>query len=428
MRRIAALAAAALVAGGLTTGTATATSGAADPPLTVSGTDLAAAFHCPATFANTREPVLLVHGTFANDQENYSWNYLLDLPERGFDVCTVTLPHRSQADIQVASEYVVFAVRQMAAATGRRVDILGHSQGGLQPRWAVRWYRHLRPLVDDIVTLATPHHGTELASLQAQSCAACFQMSPNSRFLARLNSGDETPSAIDYTSIWTELVDELVFPEPEASTLGGGGSNVANIPVQSVCASRPVDHVSIVADAVVHQLVLDAFTEDGPADVARAAPNCLSTTFVPPEALAAGLALLEDALTDPEPPVGEGRADAEPATAFYARTGLPTFVDVPRRHSAFWEVEWTDATGVTQVERRRFRPGDPWTQGQAVRWLSRIGIERGPAPHPDRPMRRAQAARWAGLTDHPWLTVRPHAIVRRGPAAVFVFDVEAASP
>ena len=73
---------------------------ASDPPLDVPAATLAAALHCPATFSHpAHEPVLLVHGTFATDQENWGFNYALVLPKLGYDVCTVTLPKRSLDDI-----------------------------------------------------------------------------------------------------------------------------------------------------------------------------------------------------------------------------------------------------------------------------------------------------------------------------------------
>src|SRR5689334_15540847 len=167
-----------LLGGLVATAPASATTGAEDPPLTVDQATLDASLECNTPFDDAREPVLLVHGTFATGNENWSWNYLPNLLGLGYDVCVVTMPDRSTSDIQVQSEYVVNAVRAMAAmAGGRKIDILGHSQGGLQPRWVTRWYPETRALIDDVVTLATPHNGTALASLQPISCAACFQMS-----------------------------------------------------------------------------------------------------------------------------------------------------------------------------------------------------------------------------------------------------------
>lgn len=372
MRRAAAsLLVLATAVGLLATAPAEATPGTQDPPLTVDGATLDAALHCSTPFDDTREPVLLVHGTFATDDENWGWNYRPHLLAAGFDVCTVRLPGRSLDDIQVSSEYVVNAVRDISAmAGGRKVDLLGHSQGGLQPRWVTRWYPATRALVDDVVTLAAPHHGTSVASLQPLSCAACFQMSPSSAFIAALNSGDESPGEVDYTSIFTELADELVQPQPAASTIAPA-DNVANISIQQACSPVPklVDHVSIAADQATYDLVLDAFGNDGPADVARAEPDCVTPFFVTPEELLGGQAALEDLLTNPSVPAPSVVA-AEPAGAFYVDP--PAFGDVPAGHWAYWEITWAASTGVATGDGTSFSPGAVWNRAQAVMWLWRL--------------------------------------------------------
>jgi len=363
-----------LGAGLLAARPAGATPGTQDPPLSVDPELLDASLECTSPFDDTREPVLLVHGTFATGNDNWSWNYLPHLTGQGYDVCTVTMPDRSTGDIQVQSEYVVHAVRRMAAmAGGRSIDVLGHSQGGLQPRWMARWYPDTRALVDDIVTLATPHNGTAVASFQNLSCAACFQMAPGSAFLAALNAGDPTPGEVDYTSIWTDFVDELVQPQPQASTLAGGGDNVANLSVQQVCGLpvKPVDHVSIAVDTATRDLVLDAFTEDGPADPVRAAPDCVTPFYLSPQEFEGGRAMFEDFLTDPTVPEG-GFATEEPPTAYYADPDRPAFDDVSEDHWAYWEVEWATHGQIATGNGTRFRPGAPWTRAQAVMWLWRL--------------------------------------------------------
>jgi triacylglycerol esterase/lipase EstA (alpha/beta hydrolase family) len=260
-----------------------------DPPLSVPERVLDDALRCPATFANrARQPVLLVHGTFATPEENWSWNYLHALPAAGYDVCTVRLPDRATGDIQVASEYVVHAVRRIFERSGSKVDVLGHSQGGLEPRWAVRWWPSLRTKVDDLVTLGTPHHGTTIADLaleQGQGPPAAWQMRTTARFIAALNTEDETPGPISYTSIYT-LADELVQPVfPRATAALAGGRNIL---VQDLCPGRVVDHVGLAYDAATHDMVIDAFTHSGPADPARFdRSTCLQVAFegVAPEPL-----------------------------------------------------------------------------------------------------------------------------------------------
>jgi triacylglycerol lipase len=271
---------------------------ASDPPLSVPEPLLADALRCPPAFTHrAHQPVLLVHGTFATPEENWSWNYGHALPAAGYDVCTVRLPDRSTGDIQVSSEYVVYAVRKIFERSGSKVDVLGHSQGGLQPRWALRWWTSLRTKVDDLVMLGTPNHGTVVADRTTPLGAppAAWQMRTDARFIAALNSGDETPGTVSYTSIYT-LLDELVQPVvPTATAALAGGRNIL---VQDLCPGRVVEHVGLAYDAAVHDMVIDAFTRRGPADPARFdRSTCLQVAFdgvAPEPLLSTGIAELQD--------------------------------------------------------------------------------------------------------------------------------------
>ena len=160
-----------------------------------------------------KHPVLLVHGTGVTRDENWEWNYWQTLPEKGWEVCWVQLPNVSLRDIQVGAEYVARALSKMHRATGEPIDILGHSQGGLQPRWAIKWFSSAR-FVADYIALASPNHGTEVADTisQDEGCIpACWQMRRVSDFIAALNRDNETPGPIHYTNIYS-ATDELVQP------------------------------------------------------------------------------------------------------------------------------------------------------------------------------------------------------------------------
>ncbi|HVM41537.1 MAG TPA: lipase, partial [Acidimicrobiia bacterium] len=224
--------------------------------------------------------LLLVHGTYTRADENWGWNYARILPEQGWDVCTVDLPDRSMGDIQVQAEYVVHAVRRITALTGEQVDVMGHSQGGLQPRWAVKWWPDVRAAVDDLVMLGTPNHGTAPAQgvgLFGRCHPSCWQMAPGSAFLEALNRDDETPGDVSYTSVYS-LNDELVQPAyPEATAALDGASNVL---MQELCPGRPVEHVQLVGDAAVAAVVLDALTGAGPFNRSRFTISaCAGTWF-----------------------------------------------------------------------------------------------------------------------------------------------------
>ncbi|MEU5398086.1 alpha/beta fold hydrolase [Streptomyces sp. NPDC005963] len=248
------------------------------PSLSTPPDRLAAALNCPAGFPRAeREPVLLVHGTGVDADLNWGWNQAPALRERGYDVCTVDLPGRSTGDIQESAEYVVHAVAALHSATGRKADVIAHSQGGLQIRWGLTWWPGLRNMVDDVVSLGTPEHGTAAGDLLcALPCAAAaHQMTPGSAFLTALNSGDQTPGAISYTSIYTR--DDLVVV-PHRTAVRDGARNIG---LQEVCGIRLVTHIGLVYDSVAFRLVLDALSRPGPADPRRLPiGTCLAYPYV----------------------------------------------------------------------------------------------------------------------------------------------------
>jgi triacylglycerol lipase len=251
---------------------------AGGPALSVAEDRLAAGLACPGRFGGEHEPVLLVHGTATNTRETWSWNYLRALPPLGFSVCTVDLPDRALGDIQVSAEYVVHAIRTVAGASGQRVDVIGHSQGSLEARWALRWWPDIRSLVDDYVSLGGPHHGASGADqvCATGSCApAAQQMRTGARFLAALNHGDETPDGADYTSVFSAN-DELVQP-PVSAKLDGA----VNVLVQDLCPARYVHHAGLVHDPAVFNLLLDALARPGPADVSRFDAATCHGTWMP---------------------------------------------------------------------------------------------------------------------------------------------------
>jgi len=78
--------------------------------------------------------VLLVQGTGATAKDNWSWTYEPALNKLSIPWCQIDLPDHATGDIQINGEYVVYAIRTMYARAGRRIAIIGHSQGGMVPR------------------------------------------------------------------------------------------------------------------------------------------------------------------------------------------------------------------------------------------------------------------------------------------------------
>lgn len=250
------------------------------PELRVPRAELAAALQCfgPALTDTTKSPVLLSHATAVSANTNFGRNYIPALTAQGYPVCTVDYPDVSMGDIQISAEYVVYAVRHMASVSGRKVSIIAHSQGGLQPRWALRFWPDVREDTSVYVAWGTPQHGsTVVDALCLTGCApALQQMRTNSRFLAALNSGTETWGTTAYTTVSTAL-DEFVQPQPSSSSLDGA----TNIGVQSICPGHVVDHILLTFDPVVYAITMDALSHQSAADPSRIGRAACSELVMP---------------------------------------------------------------------------------------------------------------------------------------------------
>ncbi len=257
------------------------------PPLTVPVAQLQSALSCWGQLRSSgREPVLLVPGTTINPQGDFGWGWEPALRALDWPYCTVDLPGNAMGDIQIAAQYVVYSIRAMSAAAGRRIEIVGHSQGGMVPRWALRFWPDTRSMVDDLVGMSPSNHGTlDADAICLATCApAIWQQRSNAAFIQALNAGQETFPGISYTDIYTDT-DEVVVPNlgPQASSsLHGGGGQITNVAIQQVCPLDVTEHIGIgTYDNTAFQIALDALTHPGPADPARVPRSICAYLLMP---------------------------------------------------------------------------------------------------------------------------------------------------
>ncbi|MBO0769697.1 MAG: hypothetical protein J2O48_13520, partial [Solirubrobacterales bacterium] len=122
------------------------------PPLSVPAAQLKASLKCEPSVANAKvTPVLLNPATGVTAEQNYSWNWERALDKLGIPWCAYHAPNSTEGDIPTSGEYLVNAIRTEYAMAGRKIDVLGHSQGGMSMRWALRFWPDTRPMVDDVV-------------------------------------------------------------------------------------------------------------------------------------------------------------------------------------------------------------------------------------------------------------------------------------
>jgi triacylglycerol esterase/lipase EstA (alpha/beta hydrolase family) len=257
------------------------------PALSVPQDTLAAGLQCSGGLATGPAPVLLVPGTGSNPQHNFSWNWEPALNNLGIPWCAVTLPDNALGDIQIAGEYVVNAIRVMHAGAGRRISIIGHSQGGMVPRWALRFWPDTRAMVDDQIGLAPSNHGTSTAHATCgNGCApAIWQQADDAAFIKALNSYQETFPGISYTDVYTHT-DEEVQPNSDdtgSSSLHGGGGAITNVAIQTICPGDMSEHNGLgTVDNTAYALAIDALANPGPANPSRIdASSVCSTPLMP---------------------------------------------------------------------------------------------------------------------------------------------------
>jgi triacylglycerol esterase/lipase EstA (alpha/beta hydrolase family) len=191
----------------------------------------------------------------------------------GRDATVVTLPGDGTGDLGQQAAALARAADSVRARTGAAtVDVVGYSAGGVVARLWVLDHGGAK-VARRVVTLGSPQHGTDLASLAGSlvpgACPeACRQLATDSPLLDRLNQGDETPVGPTFVSIWTTN-DETVVP-PDSAQLAGA----LNVTVQSVCPTARVSHGGLPTDPLVAQMVrVELAPGDpvalGPADCAQ---------------------------------------------------------------------------------------------------------------------------------------------------------------
>jgi triacylglycerol esterase/lipase EstA (alpha/beta hydrolase family) len=229
---------------------------------------------CKPSAAHPR-PVVLVHGTFA-DMSN-SWQAISPLLKNN-GYCVFALNYGSYAGSGAIGVYGTGEIRNSAqelnafvdkvlAATGAaEVDLVGHSQGGMMPRYYLKYLGGAAE-VRALVGLSPSNHGTTLDGLFILSnffpganqftgalCPACEQQRVDSAFITNLNAGGETVPGVEYTVIQTRY-DQVVTPYTSAFL---SGSNVKNILLQNQCILDLGDHLSMPYDHIVGADVLTA--------------------------------------------------------------------------------------------------------------------------------------------------------------------------
>jgi triacylglycerol esterase/lipase EstA (alpha/beta hydrolase family) len=227
---------------------------------------------CTPTRAHP-SPAVIVHGTFG-DSMSLLGRLSASLRRAGYCVFAIDYGNRATGPIeQSAAQLKTFVDRVLAATGAAKVSMVGHSQGGMMPRYYIKFLGGAGK-VDDLVGLSPSNHGTAnpltLTPGLGYLCPACAQQRTGSSFLRHLNAGDETPGAVSYTNVVTRY-DEVVLPYTSGYLRG---ANTTNLTLQNKCPLDVSDHLLIPLDGPAIRLTLNALGRRGPASPTYR-PSCL---------------------------------------------------------------------------------------------------------------------------------------------------------
>ncbi|WP_416975363.1 esterase/lipase family protein [Streptomyces sp. 4F14] len=245
-------------------------------------------YSCKPSAAHPR-PVVLVHGTLANSVDNWLGlaPYLV-----GRDYCVFALDYgqlegvplvHGLGPIDESAEQLAAYVDKVLAATGAsEVDLVGHSQGGMMPRYYLKFLGGAAK-VNALVAISPSNRGTTLSGLTNLlpyfpggrewlnlNTPALAQQIVGSDFLTKLNSGGDTVPGVKYTVIATKY-DEVVTPYQSQFLTGAG---VRNVLIQDLCPLDLSEHALIgLTDRIAFHEVANAL------DPARARPTTCASVF-----------------------------------------------------------------------------------------------------------------------------------------------------
>ena len=209
-------------------------------------------------------PVVLVHGTGVNSL--ITWSLVAPaLHARGY--CVFALDHGNLGTGRIedsARALRTFVDRVLAATGAATVDIIGHSSGGMMPRYYTRFLGGAAK-VAQLIGVAPANHGSTnplFPVFGLLGCAACAQMVAGSPFLVKLNAGGDPLPGVAYTVISTRY-DYVVTPYTSQALTGLG---VTNVVLQDRCPLNLADHFFITYNPVTLQWIQNALARGGPAN------------------------------------------------------------------------------------------------------------------------------------------------------------------
>lgn len=191
------------------------------------------------SYTKTKYPIVLAHGLSGFDELFGVYDYWYGIPEAVRDggayvYVAATSPFNSSTQ---RGEQLLAQVQQVLAITGKaKVNLIGHSQGGLD----VRYVAAVRPdLVASVTSVGSPHKGAELADfLRANVANGSFTQAVFAYFanslgtVLNLLTGHSNPqdavAALDQLTTAGMASYNATYPQGVPTTACGSGAASVN--------------------------------------------------------------------------------------------------------------------------------------------------------------------------------------------------------
>lgn len=228
-------------------------------------------------------PVILVIGTTSDEGANFVSIAPL-LANNGYCVYSFNYGETLLSDFgridalnyieHSAEELSGFVNNVLSKTKAAKVDLVGHSQGGMMPNYYLKFLGGASK-VNELVGLAPSNHGTTLDGLKGLlekvpgsslignlieflGAPALTQQEEGSTFMKKLFGGGEpVVSGVRYVVI-ESTHDEVVTPYTNAFL---NASGVVNITLQSQCPTDPVGHIGMASDSPVLQNMVNQLSQ-----------------------------------------------------------------------------------------------------------------------------------------------------------------------
>ena len=222
---------------------------------------LTATLAAPASagYTETRNPIVLAHGMAGFDALFGVYDYFFDIPgslrSGGAEVYVTQVSAFNSTEAR--GEQLLAQVEEIVAITGRPVNLIGHSHGGLD----VRYVAAVRPdLVASVTSVGSPHKGADLATfLRDNLTSGGFSEAVLSLFADSLGvilgliSGTTDPqdsiAGLESLSAQGAAAYNALYPEGIPTSSCGEGAYVVNgVRYYSWSGTRPLTNLLDVSD------------------------------------------------------------------------------------------------------------------------------------------------------------------------------------